>query len=304
MILLHSKETLAGSIQRPPHHVRGVALMLFSAACFTANVLLIRGVAEFEVVNVWLVSLMRFAVGIAVLAAIYPRQVRFKRVFVRPKLIGRGVAGGVGIYVYYLTVVHLGAGRATFINNTYIIFGALFAVWVLGERFHRALAIGSIAALGGLALLTNVFASASQTNAYDALAIGGAFASAYVVITIRQLHAEGEHTATIFAAQCTYGVLLCVWPAMRELGAVSPGAWTLLAVAGVCAAAGQLAMTRAFLELPVAEGSLIQILVPLGITAGGVVFFHEHFAAHELIGAALILVGMIVTVLRRREADC
>ncbi len=69
--------------------------------------------------------------------------------------------------------------------------------------------------------------------------------------------------------------------------------------AGVRAGARPLAMTPAFRELPVAEGSLIQMLVPLGIAAGGFAFFHEHFATHELIGAALILIGTVVTMLRR-----
>lgn len=274
--------------------------MLASAAFFTVNVLLIRGIAEVQEVNIWLVSAMRFLVGIAVLVAVYAREVRFQRVFQKPKLIGRGLVGGLGVYVYYLTVVHLGAGRATFINNTYIIFGALFAAWILREHFGRGLAFGSVAALAGLALLTNAFAPLSHTSVYDLLAIGGAFASAYVVITIRQLHAAGEHTATIFAAQCTYGLLICGGPAALHLGSVSIVAWALMIASGVCAGFGQLSMTRAFRDLSVAEGSILQILVPLGIACGGFVFFHEHFAPHELVGAALILGGTALTMLWRR----
>jgi drug/metabolite transporter (DMT)-like permease len=49
----------------------------------------------------------------------------------------------------------------------------------------------------------------------------------------------------------------------------------------------------------VAEGSLMQILVPLGIAAGGAVFFHERFTLHELAGAALILGGTAFTALRQ-----
>ena len=70
-------------------------------------------------------------------------------------------------------------------------------------------------------------------------------------------------------------------------------------LSGGFAAAGQIAMTRAFRDLPVAEGSLLQMLVPLGIAIGGVAFFHEPFATHEWIGAALILVGTAVTAWRR-----
>lgn len=280
-------------------HAHGLALMLFSTACFTTNILLIRTLGELQAMNVWLVSCVRFVVGIGVLSAIYWRQVEFRRVFTRPKLAGRGIVGGAGVYAYYLTVVHIGAGRATFINNTYIIFGALLAVWILHERFSGAIAAGGAAALAGLALLTNAFGGGAHAGAYDLLAIAGAFASAYVVVTIRLLHAEGEHTSTIFAAQCMYGLLLCAGPAALHPQPVPGTAWLLMSIAGSCAAAGQLAMTRAFRDLPVAEGSLLQILVPLGIAAGGHVFFHEHFTPHELAGAALILGGTALTLVHR-----
>jgi drug/metabolite transporter (DMT)-like permease len=62
-------------------------------------------------------------------------------------------------------------------------------------------------------------------------------------------------------------------------------------VASLCAGAGQLLMTQAFRDLSVAEGSLLQMLVPLGIAVGGVVFFHEHLTTPEIIGATFILGG-------------
>jgi drug/metabolite transporter (DMT)-like permease len=279
-------------------HARGVRLMIASTLCFVANVLLIRTLGQVESVNVWLISCARFVVGLLVVSATFHREVQPSHLFQRGKLITRGIVGGVGVYAYYLTVVRLGAGRATFINNTYIIFGALFAVWILHEPFKRALAAGSVAALVGLALLTNAFAAQSHANAYDLLAVLGALASAYVVVTIRQLHAT-EHTSTIFAAQCVYGLLFCAVPAAMSWQHVGAGAWGLMALAGLFAASGQIAMTRAFRELPVAEGSLLQMLVPLGIALGGTVFFGERFALHELVGAAMILGGTGFIALKR-----
>lgn len=280
------------------HHARGVALMLASTACFTANVLLVRALGTIEAVNIWLVTAVRFVVGLAIVVPLYSGRVQVRRVFRNRKLAGRGLIGGLGVFGFYLTVTHLGAGRATFINNTYVIFGALMAVWVLREPFRPALAIGSVAALGGLALLTNAFATGSQTQFWDFIAVLTAIGSAYVVVTIRQLHAT-EHTSTIFAAQCVYGLLLCGVPALLQTEAHAGLAWTLMIVAAAAATAGQLTMTRAFRELSVAEGSLLQMLVPLGIAGGGAVFFGERFAVHELIGAALIIGGTTFTAVRR-----
>jgi drug/metabolite transporter (DMT)-like permease len=282
----------------PAHHARGVVLMLVSTVCFTVHVLLVRALGHVESVNVWLVSCVRFAAGMGVIYAFYRDEFQFMRLFRNSKLAARGLVGGAGVYAFYLTVVELGAGRATFINNTYVIFGALAAVWLLGERFSAPLAIGSVAALGGLALLTDAFAAGSQVGAYDVLAIITAAASAYVVVTIRQLHAT-EHTSTIFAAQCVYGLILCSIPAVLHPQHVAPLSWALMIFAGVFAAVGQITMTRAFRDLPVAEGSLLQMLVPLGTAAGGVLFFAEQFAPHELAGAALILGGTAFTAIRR-----
>lgn len=288
----------AGMLSRP-HHSRGLALMLFSTGCFTVNVLLIRALGELQHVNVWLISSARFVVGLGVLSAVYWREVSFGRLFRRKRLIGRGLVGGLGVAIFYATVVHLGAGRATFINNTYIPFGAVLAAWVLHERLTPALVIGGLAGLAGLALLTDAFAGGFQASRYDLLAIIGALASAYIVVTIRQLHHDGEHTSTIFAAQCVYGLLICGIPAGLHPEPVSWTAAGIMLLAGIAAAAGQLAMTRGFRDLPVAEGSLLQILVPLGIAAGGYAFFAERFMPHEWLGAALIVAGTIFTVLAR-----
>lgn len=279
-------------------HARGLTLMLASTVCFTANVLLIRALGELQSVNVWLVSCTRFVVGLALIVTIYRREFQPRHLLHSTKLAGRGLVGGIGVYGYYLTVVRLGAGRATFIGNTYVIFGALLAVWMLKERFNGALAVGSVAALTGLALLTNAFGAGAHVNRYDLLAVAVACASAYVVVTIRQLHAT-EHTSTIFSAQCVYGLLVCTIPAAMHPEPVSAAAWLIMLLAGIFAAGGQLAMTRAFRDLPVAEGSLLQMLVPIGIAVGGAAFFAERFTPQELIGAGLILLGTVFTSIRR-----
>lgn len=279
--------------------------MLLSAACFTANALIIRALGAVQSVDVWLLTCVRFVVGLGLILASFrigPEAFQPRHLLRHRRLIVRGLLGGAGVYCYYLTVVHLGAGRATFINNTYVALGAVFAVVMLHEPLRAALATGGTLALGGLALLTNVFGTGAGISGYDGLAILSAVVSAYIVVTIRQLHAEGEHTSTIFAAQCVYGLLICGGPAAAHWAPVSAAAWALMVVGALCAGVGQICMTRAFRDLPVGEGSLLQMLVPLGIAVGGVVFFHEHFLPHEIIGAVLILIGSGLPAIQRPGA--
>lgn len=279
-------------------HRRALALMLLSAASFTANVLLVRALDNLHFANIWLVSCARFIVGLGVVAVVYRREWQPLNLVRNPRLIERGLLGGVGVYLTYLCVVKLGAGRATFINNTYVIWGALLAAWVLREKLRPSLLVGGVGALTGLALLTNVLGGGSAPGLYDGLAVLSALVSAWVVVTIRQLHAS-EHSSTIFAAQCLYGLLICGIPALLQLQPISGLGLAVTAIASVTAAVGQLAMTRAFRDLSVAEGSLLQMLVPVGIAVGGVVFFHERFTMHELVGAALILGGTTFIALRQ-----
>ena len=289
----------AGAMSVPTQvHRRALALMLVSVAAFTANVLLVRALGQMQAANVWLIACARFVVGLAMIMAVYHGQFQPTHLWQNRKLIERGLVGGLGTYLTYLTVIKLGAGRAIFIGKTYVIWGALMAAWFLREPLRRSVVTGSIAALTGLALLTNVVATTASPGIYDLVAVGTAFLSAYVVVTIRQLHTT-EHTSTIFAAQCVYGLLLCSGPAVATWAPIPGAAWAVLLLASVTAGVGQLTMTRAFRDLPVGEGSLLQMLVPVGIAAGGMAFFGERFHAHEFVGAALILAGTAFTAWRK-----
>jgi drug/metabolite transporter (DMT)-like permease len=281
------------------HHA-SLLLMLGSAACFITNVLLIRALGGFAHVSLWVIVSARFIVGLAIVGTLYRREFEPAHLFSNRKLIERGVLGGLGTLGFYFSVTKLGAGRATFINNTYVVWGGLFAVWMLRERLRPALVAGAVVTFLGLGLLTNPFAAGAHTGVFDFIALLNAVGSAWIVVTIRQLHAR-EHSATIFAAQCVFGLLICGAPALGSLAAMTPFAWGVLAIASVSAGAGQLLMTQAFRDLSVAEGSLLQMLVPLGIAIGGAVFFHEHFSALELVGGALILAGSAAPALLVRS---
>jgi drug/metabolite transporter (DMT)-like permease len=145
--------------------------------------------------------------------------------------------------------------------------------------------------------LTGAIFGILRVGVYDLVALAAALASAWVVVAIRQLHREGVSTATIFASQCVYGILLSA-PFLIATPSL-PGPWTFvgLIAAGVCAGAGQLAMTAAYRHLAVAEGALIQTLVPLGIAAGGVLFFGERLGWIDGIGGLLIVAGSLVPML-------
>jgi drug/metabolite transporter (DMT)-like permease len=149
-----------------------------------------------------------------------------------------------------------------------------------------------------VALLTGGSVDLWNLSGADAYALLGALFAAIVIVAIRKLH-ERESTATIFAAQCSWGLLLTAVPTAMHPHAPGWIAFGLLVISGLLAGGGQLTMTAGYKVLPVAEGSLYQALLPVGIAAGGIGFFDEHFSSREAAGALLIVASCVLAARSR-----
>ena len=79
------------------HHRRGVALMLLTAAAFTADILIVRALAQHGSVDVWLISCARFIVGLALVGLLYRREFTPTHLYSNRKLVVLGLVGGRGV---------------------------------------------------------------------------------------------------------------------------------------------------------------------------------------------------------------
>ena len=86
------------SLPPEPTAGRGTMLMLASAGCFIANALVIRMLGARFAVDSWLLSSVRFVVGLALIVMLFPpgRVFQFNNLYRNPQLIIRGVLGGIG----------------------------------------------------------------------------------------------------------------------------------------------------------------------------------------------------------------
>jgi drug/metabolite transporter (DMT)-like permease len=240
----------------------------------------------------------RFAFGMLMTIVIFAPSgtLNVRRSFMSWMLASRGIMGALGTAAYYSTVGPLGAGKATLIGNTWCVWAAIMAAFVLHERLGIAKILGIAVAVIGLGLLTDISpASLALDGKWEAVSLGGAILAAMVVVVIRQL-TKTETSATIFASQCVHGLLLALPFAAQHVIHLNAGDYGFLIVAATCAAVGQLAMTEGFRFLTVAAGGAFQITLPLVISTGGIVFFGEHFTLVQAVGGALILAGSFQTV--------
>lgn len=292
---------------RPPftsHTLRrGIAWMLLSLAGFACMALLVSYLGSTRNISPWMALFFRAVVGLTVIMVLdlSRQEVRYKRLFTEPKLITRGVLGAIGTACYYLTLPALGAGKATLIANTWVIFAAIAAAFVLGESLTVRKVIGIILALIGISFLMGLqTGELTHIGRYEIIAIIGALFAAWVVVVIRQLTAT-ESNSTIFGSQCVYTGLVSL-PFLLSTPFPAWPDFLMLITAGALAALGQLAMTQGFRLLPVSIGGAIQILAPLVITIASALIFHEHFTPTQIGGGSLILFGCYLTVAMQQRA--
>jgi S-adenosylmethionine uptake transporter len=277
---------------------RGMLWMLLSLTAFTCNALLIKHCSSNRHIDPWLTMSFRFVVGLVMTWVIFAPSgtLNVRRSFMNWLLASRGVLGAFGTAAYYASVGPLGAGKATLIGNTWTVWAAIIATVVLHERLGLEKFLGMVVAIGGLVLLTDITPeSLAHDGKWELISLGGAILAALVIVVIRQLTTT-ESSATIFASQCVYGLLLAVPFAARHSDQLTLINFGFLTLAAVCAGVGQLAMTEGFRFLTVAAGGGFQMLVPLLISLGGILLFDERFALVQALGGVLILLGSFQTV--------
>lgn len=281
--------------------------MTVSLLSFTANALLLKHMSSACGTGPWMALLFRAGTGFLITLAFFPSVPRgsprprlggldIRRAATGRMLVSRGILGAFGTAAYYVTLPVLGAGKATLIGNTWVIWSALMAVFVLKEHLSMRQGWGIVVAILGLVLLTGMdHHTLAAQGLHEWIAITGALIAAATVVVIRQL-TRTESSATIFASQCIYTGLLALPFVIKEGFTLSVSDSALLTLAGCMAGAGQLTMTEGFRHLPVSIGGAFQVVLPLSITLGGIVFFGESFSLAQVAGATLIVSGGYLTL--------
>ncbi len=281
---------------------RGIFLMMLSIIFFTVNTLAVRALAlALPACGGWEVTLFRGIAGTMVVLAFYQRsgQLRIKSLIDRPKIIVRGLLGAIGVSFYYITVIELGAARAVVINLSYPIFAALLARAFLKEALSARKLFWILIGFIGLLIFLAPKSLGQGIGFYDVIAIVGAIVAAAVVVLIRNLH-QNEHGSTIFMSQAAYCVALAIPVTHQSIPDFTLPAVSLMLLAGLIVAAGQLSMTFAYRHLEVSKGASMQLLLPIATGLGGWLLFGETLGLIELLGAALTLTA---TLMVHRQAS-
>tara|TARA_R110002096_G_scaffold212515_3_gene399985 strand:+ start:430 stop:1266 length:837 start_codon:yes stop_codon:yes gene_type:complete len=267
--------------------------MLFSVFAFTVNTLLLRYLSGAEKgIAPEVPLLFRAAVGMFMVLVFFRgrRPTRIIPVFRNKLLILRGITGLLGTAAYYWTVPSLGAGMATLICNTYVVFASVIAVLALGEHLTASRFAWLAAAFVGIVLLIGPSGGVDgfSLGINEIVALAGAVLAASSVVLVRRLVVDYS-IGTIYLAQCVWILIPLLVVAGPQLAGLSTIDLGLLILGGVAAGCGQLAMNEGYRCLSVSAGASIQMLWPVMTTLGGWMLFDERLVALQAIGAVLIL---------------
>ncbi|MGH2753857.1 MAG: DMT family transporter [Actinomycetota bacterium] len=211
-----------------------------------------------------------------------------------------GVFFALDLVFWHNAIDAVGAGLATVLGNLQVLVVG-FAAWILlGERLHKALFIALPIVLGGVVLISGIVGQ----DAYgDDPALGVIYgvatslAYAVFILLLRQGSLDLRRVAgPLFHATLVSTVAALAFGAVLELD-IDPGwpahGWLLL-LALTSQVAGWLLISRSLPRLPAAVTSIVLLLQPVGAMALAAIALGERPGATQLVGAGLILAGVLV----------
>jgi len=270
----------------------GTLIMLLSAVFFAAMAALIRGTPS---VNAYVLGMARFVVGTLVCVGTFAVRLDRPRWVNWPWMVARGVVGSIAVIIFFWSIQNIGLAKATVLNYTYVIWAAVFAAPMLGERLRPAQWAMVALAVLGVGLLFEV--RELGVSGGDLIALCGGICSGFAVIAITRCR-DTDSSTNVFWSQSLFGIGAVAWPMATHWAMPTLPQVGLMIVVGLLATAGQLLMTHAYKHTGAAQGSLLSLFTPVLGGLIGVLYFHEAFSLRFGLGALLILVACGYLALR------
>jgi drug/metabolite transporter (DMT)-like permease len=220
---------------------------------------------------------------------------------------------GLDLFVWHRAIQWIGAGLATVLANTQVLFVGLAAWLLFGERPRPAVLFGTPLAFVGMVLVSGLgrpdsFGDNPVLGTIFGLLTGLSYAT--FLLVFRRTMAPGESPFGSFLV-CTLGVaattglggtltgeldLAWAWPAHGWLIALALGSQVI----------GWLLIAYALPRLPSVETSILLLLQPMSTVLWAFLLFNERLSQLQWGGVALVLAGVALpaaaSARSRREA--
>ena len=218
-----------------------------------------------------------------------------------PSIIG-GIFLGVDLIVWHKTIVFLGAGPATFLGNSQIIFVTIFAAVIFREKIPVMYYVTVAVVMSGLYLLTpTVTAGVSRPYGYFlGLVVGFTYAGMLIGLRYAKTLSENAYPellslSIVFGASAIAIALYILCLEHGSLLVWNTSSHVVMALtAFICQTFGWYLINNNITKIHAHEGSLMLMLQPLLATVWGTLFFGEHISLVQAGGVILTLAGIVI----------
>jgi len=223
--------------------------------------------------------------------------------------MGAGLALGADVISWHTSIDYIGAGLATLLANTSVIFVALGAWILLGERPRNTTMAAIPFILFGVTLVSGL----GQGNAFGSNPVAGTLlallaATFYATFLLAFRHSNDERApaagplmeATLGGAIAS--LFLGLLTGELDISLIWPGHGWLIALAIGAQVIAWLMIGYALPRLPAVETATIILIQPALTMVWGAIIFDERPSTLQIIGAVIILAGVaIVALIRSRR---
>lgn len=214
-----------------------------------------------------------------------------------PGHMRRAASGVIATFATFYAVANAPLANVLAINYTAPLFATIGAVLFLGERVRWVR--GAALALGFLGMLLVLRPGSGEMSPGLWAAVISAITTAFSYLAIKALTGQDDPRAVavwsfILTTPVSFVLALPFWTWPKD------HLWPILFGLGACAAAGQLALSRAF-SLAEAGAVLPFDFVRFGlITLAGILLFGERYDVATIVGGTVILASTIILALREQ----
>lgn len=247
---------------------------------------------------------LRFTMATVVLLAVFPR-----RVFpLRKTALQSGGAIGIFLASGYLTqmigLATITAARSGFLTSTYILFTPFLAIPLAGESPKLGELLGVAIGFLGLTLFSADAGFSLRQGDLWTLVCAFSFG---IQIALTNVAGKKVDPVALSVVQMAVGAIVGWAIVIGRGGFHTPWSqvpWTMLAYLSVVATAVVIALQAwALPRLSPVRASVIFATEPIFAAIFAVAFFAEAMSTREVLGAAVILFGVAVTILWKPWAE-
>lgn len=209
-------------------------------------------------------------------------------------LLARGTFGTLALFCFFVTLQHMRLATAVTIQYLAPIFTALIGVFVLHEIVARRQWLFYGIAFAGVFVLKG-FDSGVSTF-YLLVGIFSALCSALAYNLVRRLREREEPIVVVLHFQLVGIAAGLVFTLFRWVAPL-PWEWFCLLLCGVLTQVGQICLTKSLQSERIAQVAVLNYIGLIYALLFGIFIFGEHYTLQTVLGLALVVAGVLLSVL-------